>query len=125
MTWELVATYSEPVSDSRGPQTAWTAIVRRDGADRAYSFDHQPTDDDIVRLLPATVPLEPTAALSKAQLRPLALEAIELAMAADWFSTKAAADGSATASQKAGAATLASTTYQRALRLAGRFQQAA
>jgi hypothetical protein len=88
------------------------------------TFDHAPTDDEIVTQLPAPTDIDPGAGVGRARLRDTLQEAATQAMVADWLSTKVNADPTSTAGQKAGASLLASVSYARARTLAGRFNQA-
>lgn len=105
--------------------TRWCgAVLTPGGRIVAFDLDHDPTDDELAALQPATPRrLAPTAAVGKAALKDLLDEQLAQAQAWDWFSTRVALGGRPQAVKDA-VASLALAEFAEAERLAVAWRQA-
>lgn len=93
---------------------------------QSFTFDHDPTDDEIQAAFPDEwVEVEPSAASGRQRILRDALDAAVVAHAAKWLNDTALLPATgANAAQKAGTALLAQRTLQKALRLARAYNDA-
>lgn len=102
----------------------WVVRVAEDGTERELTFDHDPTDAELMSDYQPRARLDPGSTVGKAALRDLLDEQLRDAQAWEWFAAKCAADGGLPAAAKAAVTALATAEYERAKRLLQAWRQA-